>query len=272
MTDQLDCALDIMRRLPPTQIEDNLANLIDLLPDFAEDLLSAVDQPLKIAHDKAEKKDYLLCEYNRDGDSYRSPWSNKYDPPFSDGNLPSRELRALEVQGNEIFDIYRELYYEGGVSSLYCWESTSGGKGFAAVILIKKIQDQSKKGQPMKGTWDSIHVVDVSEKKAQAQYKLTSTVMLTLETQTDQTGQVSLSGSLTRQEERDFPVNEANPHLINIGRMIEDMEIRLRNTIETIYFGKTKDIANLLRQSVKVSETRQKQLMQKQIGGSLGRA
>jgi capping protein beta len=56
MTDQLDCALDIMRRLPPTQIEDNLAGLIDLLPDFAEDLLSAVDQPLKIAHDKAEKK------------------------------------------------------------------------------------------------------------------------------------------------------------------------------------------------------------------------
>jgi len=53
--------------------------------------------------------------------------------------------------------------------------------------------------------------------------------------------------------------------------MIEDMEIRLRNTIETIYFGKTKDIANMLRQSVKVSETRQKQLMQKQIGSSLGR-
>jgi len=270
MTDQLDCALDIMRRLPPTQIEDNLAGLIDLLPDFAEDLLSSVDQPLKIAHDKAAKKDYLLCEYNRDGDSYRSPWSNKYDPPFPDGNLPNSELRALEVQGNEIFDIYRDMYFEGGVSSLYCWES--GDKGFAAVILIKKTQDQSKKGQPMKGTWDSIHVVDVAEKKDQAKYKLTSTVMLTLETQTEQTGQVSLSGSLTRQEDKDFPVNEANPHLINIGKMIEDMEIRMRNTIETIYFGKTKDIANLLRQSVKVSETRQKQLMQKQIGGSLGRA
>jgi capping protein beta len=271
MTDQLDCALDIMRRLPPSRIEDNLADLIDLLPDLAEDLLSSVDQPLKIAHDKAEKKDYLLCEYNRDGDSYRSPWSNKYDPPLPDGNLPNRELRALEVQGNEIFDIYREMYFEGGVSSLYCWESTSGGKGFAAVILIKKTQDQSKKGQPMKGTWDSIHVAEVAEKKGQANYKLTSTVMLSLETQTEQTGQVSLAGSLTRQEERDFPVNEANPHLINLGRMIEDMEIRLRNTIEIIYFGKTKDIANMLRQSVKVSETRQKQLMQKQIGGSIGR-
>jgi len=29
---QLDCALDLMRRLPPQQIEKNLADLIDLVP------------------------------------------------------------------------------------------------------------------------------------------------------------------------------------------------------------------------------------------------
>ncbi len=71
MTDQLDCALDLMRRMPPSQIEDNLAGLIDLVPDLTEQLLSAVDQPLKIAHDPIAKRDYLLCDYNRDGDSYR---------------------------------------------------------------------------------------------------------------------------------------------------------------------------------------------------------
>jgi len=38
---------------------------------LCEDLLSSVDQPLKIAHDKSHGKDYLLCDYNRDGDSYR---------------------------------------------------------------------------------------------------------------------------------------------------------------------------------------------------------
>eukprot|EP00009_Paramoeba_aestuarina_P004740 CAMPEP_0201508064 /NCGR_PEP_ID=MMETSP0161_2-20130828/1521_1 /ASSEMBLY_ACC=CAM_ASM_000251 /TAXON_ID=180227 /ORGANISM="Neoparamoeba aestuarina, Strain SoJaBio B1-5/56/2" /LENGTH=69 /DNA_ID=CAMNT_0047902593 /DNA_START=173 /DNA_END=378 /DNA_ORIENTATION=+ len=69
MADQLDCALDLMRRMPPTDIEDNLANLIDLVPDLCEHLLSAVDQPLKIATDKAAHRDYLLCDYNRDGDS-----------------------------------------------------------------------------------------------------------------------------------------------------------------------------------------------------------
>ena len=68
---QLDCALDLMRRLPPQQIEKNLGELIDLVPELCEDLLSSVDQPLKIAKDKQTGKDYLLCDYNRDGDSYR---------------------------------------------------------------------------------------------------------------------------------------------------------------------------------------------------------
>jgi capping protein beta len=270
MADQLDCALDLMRRLPPSQIEDNLAGLIDLVPHLTEQLLSAVDQPLKIAHDPVAKRDYLLCDYNRDGDSYRSPWTNKYDPPLDDGALPTAQLRNIEIQANEIFDIYRDLYFEGGVSSVYCWDLEGG---FAAVILIKKTQDQSKKGQPMKGTWDSIHVVDIQDDKKNkaAHYKLTSTVMLYIETQTDQTGQVSLSGSLTRQAEADYPVNDANPHVSNIGRMVEDMELKLRNTLETIYFGKTKDIANELRQMVSTGVLKQRANIQKQIGSAMGR-
>jgi len=135
MADPLDSALDLMRRLPPSQIEDNLAGLLDLVPDLTESLLTSVDQPLKIAHDPITKRDYLLCDYNRDGDSYRSPWSNKYDPPMEEGTTPSPELRKFEVQANEVFDIYRDLYYEGGGSSVYAWDQDDG---FACCILIKK--------------------------------------------------------------------------------------------------------------------------------------
>jgi len=268
MADQLDCALDLMRRLPPSQIEDNLAGLIDLVPDLTEQLLSAVDQPLKIAHDPVSKRDYLLCDYNRDGDSYRSPWSNKYDPPLEDGAVPSQELRRLEIVANEVFDIYRDLYFEGGVSSVYCWDLDDG---FAACILIKKTQDQSKKGQPMKGTWDSIHVVEVQDNKRNAHYKLTSTVMLSIETETNTTGSVSLAGSLTRQDEKDFPVNEANPHVSNIGRMVEEMEIKLRNILDQIYFGKTKDIVNDLRSVTSTTIMNQRKDLQRQIGTSIGK-
>lgn len=269
MADALDCALDLMRRLPPTDIEDNLMGLIDLVPDLCEHLLSAVDQPLKIAHDASSKRDYLLCDYNRDGDSYRSPWSNKYDPPLGDGAVPSKKLREIELQANEIFDIYRDLYFEGGVSSVYCWDLDNG---FACVVLIKKNQDHSKKGQPMKGTWDSIHVVEVNEsKKGSAVYKLTTTVMLSIETETDATGTVTLSGSLTRPQNSEYPVTENSPHVCNIGRMVEDMEYKLRQSLETIYFGKTKDIVNELRQTVANSEMKRRHDIQSQISGSMNR-
>merc|ERR1719431_2305231 len=53
-----------------------------------------------IARDKQVGKDYLLCDYNRDGDSYRSPWSNQYEPPLDDGAMPSERLRRLEIDAN----------------------------------------------------------------------------------------------------------------------------------------------------------------------------
>ena len=38
---------------------------------MVEELLSGVDQPLKVITDKSNNKYYLCCDYNRDGDSYR---------------------------------------------------------------------------------------------------------------------------------------------------------------------------------------------------------
>eukprot|EP01088_Endostelium_zonatum_P006008 TRINITY_DN18113_c0_g1_i1.p1 TRINITY_DN18113_c0_g1~~TRINITY_DN18113_c0_g1_i1.p1 ORF type:complete len:272 (+),score=66.33 TRINITY_DN18113_c0_g1_i1:80-895(+) len=269
MTDQLDLALDLMRRMPPSKIEDNLAGLIDLVPNLTEELLSMVDQPLKVAHDSSAKRDYLLCDYNRDGDSYRSPWSNKYDPPISGGAQPSAKLRDLEVKANDAFDVYRDLYFEGGVSSVYCWDLENG---FASVILIKKSQDTTKKNQPMKGTWDSIHVVEVTPdpKNGQGQYKLTSTVMLFIETQTPETGRITLAGSLTRQDAKNLKINKDWNHVANIGKMVEDMEFRLRQTLETIYFGKTKDIVNNLRTTVGMQQLNHQNALQAQIKQSVG--
>lgn len=241
---QLDCALDLMRRLPPQNIEENLAGLIDLVPSLCEDLLSSIDQPLKVAKDAQTNKDYLLCDYNRDGDSYRSPWTNTYDPPIEDGAVPSDKLRQIEIQANGAFDTYRELYFEGGVSSAYLWDLDTG---FAGVVLIKKVGDGSKQ---VKGCWDSIHVVEVQEKSSgrNATYKLTSTVMLWLETNKAESGMMKLGGSMTRQDEREnVTVNDAHPHVANMGSMIEDMEFKIRSQLNEIYFGKTKDIVNDLR-------------------------
>jgi len=258
MTDQqLDCALDLMRRLPPQQIEKNLSDLIDLVPDLCEDLLSSIDQPLKVATDKKVGKDYLLCDYNRDGDSYRSPWTNTYEPPLEDGAMPSERLRKLEIEANTAFDQYRELYFEGGVSSVYLWDLDAG---FAGVILIKKAGDGSKK---IKGCWDSIHVVEVQEKSSgrSAHYKLTSTSMLWLQTNRVGSGTMNLGGSLTRQIEQDASVSEASPHIANIGKMVEEMENKIRNTMEEIYFGKTRDVVGGLRSIQPLNELKERDKM-----------
>jgi hypothetical protein len=65
----------------------------------------------------------------------RSPWSNEFTPPLVEATYPSLKLRKLELAANEAFDTYRELYFEGGVSSVYLWDLDPG---FAGVVLIKK--------------------------------------------------------------------------------------------------------------------------------------
>lgn len=111
-----------------------------------------MDQPLTIARCRKTGRDYLLCDYNRDGDSYRSPWSGEFETPLGgsgpggiddqgnnegagEGAVPSERVRKMEIRANEAFDVYRELYYEGGVSSVYFWNLDDG---FAGVVLLKK--------------------------------------------------------------------------------------------------------------------------------------
>jgi len=252
---QLDAALDLMRRLPPQRIDQSLMDLVDLVPGLCEELLSSIDQPLKVARDPLVGKEYLLCDYNRDGDSYRSPWSNKYDPPLEDGALPTDRLRKLEEEANLVFEQYRQLYYEGGVSSVYLWELP--GNGFAGVVLIKKGGDNSGKIQ---GSWDSIHVIEVQERSSgkNAHYKLTSTVMLWLKTKFPDSGTISLGGSLMRQFEQDMVVSDINPHIVNIGKMVEEAENKIKAHLSEIYFSKTLDVVNGLRSQTGIMDDKKK--------------
>merc|ERR1712106_323280 len=120
-----------------------------------------------------------------------------------------------------------------------------GDHGFAGVILIKKAGDGDSK--KIKGCWDSIHVVEVQEKSSgrSAHYKLTSTSMLWLQTNKARSGTMNLGGSLTR--------------------LVEDMENKIRNTLNEIYFGKTKDIVNGLRSVVPLADANKTRDLQKEL-------
>ncbi|KAI9806869.1 MAG: F-actin-capping protein subunit beta [Piccolia ochrophora] len=212
--DQFDSALDLLRRLDPKRTALNVSRICSLVPDLTEDLLASVDQPLESRRCRKSGRDYLICDYNRDGDSYRSPWSNEFDPPLSDGTVPSERVRKMEEKANEAFDIYRDLYYEGGISSVYFWNLDDG---FAGVVLLKKTAPRT--GQSS-GAWDSIHVFEATERARTSHYKLTSTVILHLSS--GRAGEMDLSGNMTRQVEQDLAVDGDAAHIANVGKVSDD--------------------------------------------------
>lgn len=179
----------------------------------------------------------------------------------------------MEEGLNAAVDVYRELYYEGGVSSAYLWQLD---EGFAGVVLVKKGASAGGSG---KGGWDSIHVLEVSEaaSKRSAHYKLTSTVILDLGMKSEAVGGLELAGNLTRQQEQDLALHgmrEAEveqSHVANIGRMVEDMETRMRNLLQEVYFGKAKDVVGDLRSIRPLSEAEQERAQQREVIGKMNR-
>lgn len=199
---------------------------------------------------------------------------------------PKGALRKLEQVANAAFDTYQSLYYEGAVSSVYVWDLEDDKKldgkeeekdddkdstlpsAFAAAILIhKRTEDE---GNVRHGEWDSIHLIEVeagdsigdSADKISSggssnlfNYRLTSTILLHLDTKLAGIDEFALSGSLTRTLEQQMSLPSTNSsestsiqaHVAQIGRMVEQMELQMRSGLQEIYFGKTHEIVNEMR-------------------------
>ena len=180
----------------------------------------------------------------------------------------------MEEALNAGVDVYRELYYEGGISSAYLWALD---EGFAGVVLFKKTV--SSGGSAGKGGWDSIHVLEVNESasKRSAHYKLTSTVILDLGLQSAAVDSLELAGNLTRQTQQDLPLSGLRDaevesgHVVNIGRMVEDMETRMRNLLQEVYFGKARDVVGDLRSIQPLSEAERDRAAHKEAISKMNR-
>jgi capping protein (actin filament) muscle Z-line, beta len=67
--------------------------------------------------------------------------------------------------------------------------------------------------------------------------------------------------------EQDHPVQDATSHVQNVGRMVEDMEIKMRNLLQEVYFGKTRDVVNDLRSLDDLEKARRQRELQKELVG-----
>ena len=103
-----------------------------------------------------------------------------------------------------------------------------------------------------------------SGKKDEFNYKLTSTVLVSMPMKVKGLGDIDLSGSMTKQAQKmatlqTFP-NFKQSHLEYMGPMVEDLELDLRSTIEGVYFQKTKEIVNGMRVTDAAIKARDKKM------------
>ncbi len=155
------------------------------------------------------------------------------------------------------------MYYrKGSVSSVYLWEKDDNidGRnahgGFAGCFLIKNTLKNDGESVAF-GDWNSIHVVDVGTiDKGKCVYNITTTILLSLEP--SGFGSTSISGYITRQNKREFSVSSSSmdeinttggfgtSHIVNIGKMIEEVESSMRSEIDSLYIQKTRNVLDMM--------------------------
>ncbi|GJV31674.1 probable F-actin-capping protein subunit beta [Tanacetum coccineum] len=233
----MEGAMGLMRRMPPKHTQTALSALLSLLPDHSSDLLSQIDHPLQLVDYGIRNADVisvlleicimfvfglLNCDLgevaifsllgniwnyisraarhnNASSNAAVSPWSNKFHPHLDDGMYPSEELRKLEVEANEVFLRYicepvSPLLHLVLNFNILCWLKQliweNDGSKYA----------HGKRGYLHEGGWEAIHVIQVGpDEEGMAHYCLTSTIMLSLTTDSDTSGTFNLSGSIRRQ-------------------------------------------------------------------------
>lgn len=267
---QIRLALKILRRMPPQDLEKDLVRVSCLIDqDLEDELYQRVDLPLKVTKD-SDGRAFVLCEYNRDADSYRSPWNNEYVPDLDNGLKPAADLRKLEKVFNGIFDVYRRQYFTEGVSSVFLWtnqdanqKQKSMNEEFHAAFLVQKdVNDIGKMSEEsdvkwnVEGSWSSTHLVACTKTKErnQFQYKITSVVTIDLAfAGDDELGPTHVCGCVEATNQAKpllANVDEKDPnqsHVGNIGPLVEEFETQLTGKVKQQYFARMNRVHTELR-------------------------
>ena len=115
--------IQLNQLMPIIDIDKNIDAISSVIydnDDLLNEFLQKVDNRTKVCKDDP-KGEFIMCEQNRDGDSYRSPYSNTYYPPTEDAKYPTAPLRDLEEKLNKMFKLYIKHYYSlTTLCSVYC--------------------------------------------------------------------------------------------------------------------------------------------------------
>lgn len=165
---------------------------------------------------------------------------------MSEAFYPTGNLKEMEEKANLMIKEYATLYfgsnYTNAIANAYFFETS--GEGFGACYLIKNSLSHEKGMQ--QGEWHSIHSFTVDENiTGKHTYTLVSTVFLRLELEGDTFGSLNISGTTTKKSETLHPKTDSSEeHLVRLGKMLEKNEGQLRDELDSVYVGKSKQIIN----------------------------
>ena len=248
MSDKIKEVYQLLRHTNPSKIERRRDDAITISADIEEEVLQTVDVPLKLVTDTVNNTQFIACEFNRDLDSYRSPFSNQYFPPLDDGQEIPERLRQMEIKANNAFASYCHLYYTGGISSVYLWEIDDNVFGLG-VFIRNEIDTELRGGQHIKGCINCADTVEVDESNSTAVYKLTSSAIVNVEMDIGLGTPLTISGSTSASKTKNAKWANDDDHLINIGQLVEGNSADFKDTIDGIFVGKMKQIKDILSNS-----------------------
>jgi len=262
--ERVKSALNIVRRINPKNSSENLKSLISISPDVEEHLLQRIDQPFTVSKDDFGNS-FIECEYNRDGNSYRSPFSNKYIPSLPSSNFfPSYPLREIELLFNKKLNLYTDLYYDSEtVGSAYFWDLDK--ESFACAVVIRNevagkrvTQENYTQSKSLtSGEWNSINVVEVTKvEEDKYKYKCFSTVYIYLNTNLDEkkkdTAEINGFNTYSNEVQKTVDLkNLKHCHVVNIGELVESNETEIRNNIMDVFLARMDDAISNVAEKVK---------------------
>eukprot|EP00538_Stauroneis_constricta_P006637 CAMPEP_0119560750 /NCGR_PEP_ID=MMETSP1352-20130426/15768_1 /TAXON_ID=265584 /ORGANISM="Stauroneis constricta, Strain CCMP1120" /LENGTH=416 /DNA_ID=CAMNT_0007608799 /DNA_START=238 /DNA_END=1488 /DNA_ORIENTATION=+ len=193
---------------------------------------------------EGEEKPFLLCHYNKAENCHRSPWTNRYyanatDFHERDPSPEEQEMKALEMNANEVWESYVQLYYgKDAVGSVYLKPkgSSAGSGSFEGLFGVQK------GGQS--GTWNSVHIVTVAEPsktEKTCDYSIESAACVVLQADAG----TDIGCRMQKDSAKTCKVRFASlsgSHLENLGRLIEDVEIDFRSRMERVDIPKTMEV------------------------------
>ncbi|SCN62311.1 F-actin-capping protein subunit beta, putative [Plasmodium chabaudi adami] len=243
---KIDAVLNICNILPARLFEETIIILSKIDKNLTNNILINKEGPIKIKFDNKEKKYFLGNMFNKEKESYRSPYTNLYYPEnFPNGYIPSEPLRSLEILYNEIFERYRKAYYINGLSSVYLWPNPIED-GFVACFMIKKKENYSNNTYM---DWEGTHLIQVNITHSIIHYQISTTLNISIV----QKNETTLSASVNKVLENPKKISDINLikdkyfHIENMGKIIEGIENSLRKSIEYIYLPKINENLNSLR-------------------------